>query len=112
MAAGPTCLPSGKESDSRLDAYLPVNLLWCRWQESDLRPDAYETSALPLSYIGNILILIKRWAGEKRRSLPAGRQVPLSYPASPDTGRTELYQYLTLIFYFDNPFFLSDNNGA
>ena len=29
-----------------------AHCLWCRQQESDLRPNAYESFALPLSYVG------------------------------------------------------------
>lgn len=33
---------------------MPVVQCWCRWQDSNLRPGAYETPALPLSYIGKL----------------------------------------------------------
>lgn len=34
--------------------------LWCQREESDLRPVAYETTALPLSYVGGRAILTKK----------------------------------------------------
>jgi hypothetical protein len=51
---------------------------WCRWEGSNLRPNAYETSALPLSYIGNLL----RGSDLHRRSSGYGPdEILLLYPA-------------------------------
>src|SRR5882724_3073579 len=42
-----------KQSVEKKSADLKLVFVWCQWEELNLRPKAYESSALPLSYTGH-----------------------------------------------------------